>query len=312
MTTVSAVVPVCADIISVLGDLPETALVRILKCIKNISMHPDTLDRIQGAGFIPRLVMYISEVPGERPRSPEIRNQSLIALYNLCRINKLRQEIAASNGLIPALKKIILSNSPLNQFALPMICDLAHGSKKCLPELWKEDCATFYVNLLQYTYWQTNALESVSAWMSADVSEAVRLEGILRQPKSMEKIVRAFSSADVRTFTEMSSPLLKILYTVNGLKTVSGADTFVAILSQSPLPELAVRMLQQPRDDPLVRLRLLDLLQLVYMGCRSPKKFIIQHSLLSLVTTIMDTDKKVMVHERARAFLAALEANEVL
>lgn len=55
--------------------------------------------------------------------------QVLNALHNLCKINKRRQEQAAECGIIPHLMYFIKINSPLKQFALPLLCDMAHASR---------------------------------------------------------------------------------------------------------------------------------------------------------------------------------------
>lgn len=55
--------------------------------------------------------------------------QVLNALHNLCKINKRRQEQAAECGIIPHLMRFIRINSSLKQFALPLLCDMAHASR---------------------------------------------------------------------------------------------------------------------------------------------------------------------------------------
>ncbi|KAL5668826.1 hypothetical protein ACJX0J_021047, partial [Zea mays] len=42
-------------------------------------------------------------------------SQVLNALFNLCKINKRRQEQATENGIIPHLMKFVMSDSPLRQ-----------------------------------------------------------------------------------------------------------------------------------------------------------------------------------------------------
>lgn len=53
------------------------------------------------------------------------------ALFNLCRLSKIRQEEAAVAGAIPILQRVVQGSSPLKQFALPILCDFAHASKTC-------------------------------------------------------------------------------------------------------------------------------------------------------------------------------------
>lgn len=57
----------------------------------------------------------------------------------MCRLSKARQEEAASSGLIPLLKKVIQNKSPLKQFALPILCDLANAGKVSRRLLWQNE-----------------------------------------------------------------------------------------------------------------------------------------------------------------------------
>lgn len=85
-------------------------------------------------------------------------------LFNLCRLSKARQEEAALAGAIPALMTVVDRNSPLKQFALPILCDFAHTSKTCRKLLWQKDGFAFYVRLLQDPFFGVVALESLLAW----------------------------------------------------------------------------------------------------------------------------------------------------
>lgn len=51
----------------------------------------------------------------------ESLKQAVQTLYNLCRMEKSRQNEAAQAGVIPHLKRIIEASSPLKQFALPSV-----------------------------------------------------------------------------------------------------------------------------------------------------------------------------------------------
>src|SRR3954451_19140228 len=94
----------------------------------------------------------------------EIYNQTLHTLFNLCRIDKVRQEVAAKAGIIPYLLYIIRWNSPLKQFALPILCDFAHAGKVTRSKLWENEGLHAYLELLHDTYWQVNALEAIVSW----------------------------------------------------------------------------------------------------------------------------------------------------
>jgi hypothetical protein len=88
----------------------------------------------------------------------------LTTLFNLCRINKARQEEAAQAGLIPHLQQIAESSSPLKQFALPILCDMAHAGRACRNSLWHNDCLPVYLRLFKDPHWQVNAMDAVLVW----------------------------------------------------------------------------------------------------------------------------------------------------
>ena len=92
--------------------------------------------------------------------------------YNLCRLNKSRQEEAAQAGIIPSLKRVIESSSPLKQFALPILCDLASAGKSCRHLLWQHDGLSMYLRLLEDPYFQVSSLESILFWLVS--AQAVR------------------------------------------------------------------------------------------------------------------------------------------
>eukprot|EP00762_Andalucia_godoyi_P000625 ANDGO_05391.mRNA.1 MAP3K epsilon protein kinase 1 len=239
-------------------------------------------------------------------RASDVQNQVLMALYNLCRINKIRQEIAAEAGIIPCLMQLIMANSPLNQFALPMLCDLAHASKKCLAELARNDGVAFYLRILtRQSNWQANALEAIAAWITTDSVERKRVEQVLLVHDNLQKLVQGFATKDNRAFAALVQPMSKIVQSSTVLaEALSTTPEFVAV---------TVRQLQNPAlDDAQVRLRLLSLVEHLYTASKNPKRFIIEYRLFALVRSIMEGDKKVMVKEQAKNLLEAFESNQVL
>ena len=133
----------------------------LLKCVKNLSMEPKILDHLERAGTIATLIPLLSG-----PISERCKNHVLPCLFNMCRINKRRQELAAILGIVPHLKKVISDGSHLRQFALPIIFDLAHTSNISRAQLWKYDCVSFYLDLLKENYWQRFALNSLATWLN--------------------------------------------------------------------------------------------------------------------------------------------------
>jgi hypothetical protein len=131
----------------------------LLKCLKNLSMEPSALADLEAAGALETLIPLLSG-----PISDRCRNHILPCIFNMCRINKRRQERVAALGIVPHLKKVILDSSPLRQFALPILFDLAHTSAATRAELGKWNCQPFFLDLLRENYWQAFALNSLAVW----------------------------------------------------------------------------------------------------------------------------------------------------
>lgn len=136
-------------------DVIET----LLKCLKNLSMESAALADLEKAGTISILIPLL-----DGPLSDRCKNHIVPCIFNLCRINKRRQEEAAVHGIIPHLQCFILNDSHLKQYALPILCSLAYTSCVTRAELLKHGGAALYINLLKEAYWQTFALNSLAVW----------------------------------------------------------------------------------------------------------------------------------------------------
>jgi len=137
--------------------------ITMLKFIKNLSMLATTHDSLQNSGAIEALTDLLGasiDSIGFR----EISNQVLNVMYNLCRLSKTRQEDAALNGIIPILQKVVKTEWPLKEFALPILCDMAHSGKICRKILWQNKGLQFYISLLADKYWQVTALDAIFIW----------------------------------------------------------------------------------------------------------------------------------------------------
>ena len=150
----------------VLKNLKKMAPVHqitMLKFIKNLSMLSTTLDALHNSNAIDVLTELLSEGMN-LPHFRELSNQILNTIYNLCRLSKRRQEDAALDGIIPILIKIVKQERPLKEFALPILCDMAHSSKAARRELWQNKGLAFYISLLSDPYWQVTALDAIFTW----------------------------------------------------------------------------------------------------------------------------------------------------
>lgn len=137
--------------------------ITMLKFIKNLSMLSTTLDSLQNSNAIDVLTDLLRSTI-RRPHFREVSNQILNTIYNMCRLNKSRQEDAALNGIVPLLQKIVKTERPLKEFALPILCDMAHSGKVGRRELWRNKGLAFYISLLSDPYWQVTALDAIFTW----------------------------------------------------------------------------------------------------------------------------------------------------
>lgn len=137
--------------------------ITMLKFIKNLSMLSTTLDSLQNSNAIDVLTEILRSTM-KQPHFREVSNQILNTIYNMCRLSKPRQEDAALNGIIPLLQKIVKTERPLKEFALPILCDMAHSGKVGRRELWRNKGLPFYISLLSDPYWQVTALDAIFAW----------------------------------------------------------------------------------------------------------------------------------------------------
>lgn len=137
--------------------------ITMLKFIKNLSMLDRTHEALESANAIEILADLLSSSKS-KPNYLEISNQILNTMYNLCRLSHERQAEAAHSGLIPILQDIVWTERPLKEFALPILCDMAHSGKMCRKILWSNKGLQFYVKLLADRYWQVTALDAIFVW----------------------------------------------------------------------------------------------------------------------------------------------------
>lgn len=135
----------------------------MLKFVKNLSMLDKTHEALENANTI-EILTDLLKSSMNKPHFLEISNQVLNTMYNLCRLSKTRQEEAALHGIVPILQKIVKTERPLKEFALPILCDMAHSGKQCRKTLWNNKGLQFYISLLADKYWQVTALDAIFIW----------------------------------------------------------------------------------------------------------------------------------------------------
>ncbi|KAG0017501.1 hypothetical protein BGZ80_008209 [Entomortierella chlamydospora] len=280
--------------LSSLQNLPIELCVVMLKCIKNISMNSNTLDVLQNANAIHTLVQVLGERTGRF--ATDISNHVLTTLFNLCRINKSRQQEAAQAGIIPHLQQIAESSSPLKQFALPILCDMAHAGRACRNILWNNDCLPSYLRIFKDPYWQVNAMDAVLVWLQDETAD---VEQALLQPSSLNMFVQAFSTAKANSFENILEPLYKIIR----LSPDIARGIAVPALFHRLLDRLA-------HPKAVVRLNLLRILRAIFDVHPERIQLVVRYGIAGVVNRIAKEDSAVLVKELAREILVAFEESD--
>ncbi|CAG8748442.1 26935_t:CDS:1, partial [Racocetra persica] len=270
-----------------LYKLPSHLIVAVLKCIKNISMHSNTLDALQKAKAIQILTALLDkQVP---LYVTEISNQVLNTMFNLCRINKSRQEEAARAGLIPHLVYFASNNTPLRHFAIPILCEMAHTGQTCRDLLWQNNVLQLYLNLLVDKSWQVSAFEAILAWFQEETS---KVEPILLQQKNIELILEAFVVAKANSFENILEPLHLITQ-------LSAPVT--CVLAQSTFFDRLLHRFGHPK--PVVRLNLLRILKSICDVHPQREDVIKRYGLFEIIVKLSTEDPAVLIRELAKEIL---------
>lgn len=271
-------------------------LVVILKAVKHLSMNPTLLDALQNANAIEILVRILDE-HSAGPHSAEIANHIFQTCFNLCRLNKGRQEEAAQAGIIPNLVRIAETRSPLKQFALPLLCDLPSAGKSCRTLLWQHNGLGLYLRLLSDPYFQVSALEAILAWLQDETS---RVEDFLIQANSLEAMLNCFTNAKANSFEGLLDPFLKIC-------RLSQSVT-LGISSKSQFFRRITDRLGHGK--PVTRLNLLRILRAVFDVHPDRTGLVRRYGLLEIVERLSQNDGAVLVRELAREILPSLQSPE--
>ncbi|KAG8729498.1 hypothetical protein FRC11_008644, partial [Ceratobasidium sp. 423] len=271
-------------------------LVVILKAVKHLSMNPTLLDALQNANAIEILVRILDE-HSTGPHSAEIANHIFQTCFNLCRLNKGRQEEAAQAGIIPNLVRIAETNSPLKQFALPILCDLASAGKSCRTYLWQHNGLELYLRLLLDPYFQVSALEAILAWLQDETS---RVEDFLIQAGSLEAMLNCFTNSKANSFEGLLDPFLKICRLSQNIT--------LGIASKSQFFRRITDRLGHGK--PVTRLNLLRILRAVFDVHPDRTGLVRRYGLLEIVERLSKNDGAVLVRELAREILPSLQTPE--
>ncbi|KND88431.1 Cytokinesis protein sepH [Tolypocladium ophioglossoides CBS 100239] len=288
---------------SVLKDLRRMTPVHqvtMLKFIKNLSMLSTTIESLHSADAIEFLIDLLSySMKKDQKHFREISNQVLNTMFNLCRLSKERQEDAAVGGVIPLLLRIMKTERPPKEFALPILCDMAHSGSKGRRYLWQNKGLDFYVSLLTDQYWQVTALDAILVWLQ---EETANVESHLVDGNFTRAIVSCFSTNKLNAFdSNLLEPLLKLLRL---------SPSVAASLAK---PEMFAGIAQRlGHKKAVVRLNLLRLVRTIMDACepglgsgdgsRTLNSAQVR-SLMDSIQTLAETDSAVLVRNLASELL---------
>ncbi|KAF8583337.1 kinase-like protein [Ramaria rubella] len=263
-------------------------LVLMLKAVKHLSMNATLLEVLQNANALEILVRILDE-QSSGPHSTEVSNHVFQTCFNLCRLNKSRQEEAAQAGIISSLKRIIETSSPLKQFALPILCDLASAGKSCRTLLWQHDGLSMYLKLLLDPYFQVSALEAILAWLQ---DETARVEDVLAQPEAIQALLKSFVTAKAYSFENLLDPFLKICrISTNVTINIAKAEFFHRIIDRLS------------HSKAVVRLNLLRILRTVCDVHPDRACLVERYGIYDIVEKLSRQDGAVLVRELAREII---------
>jgi serine/threonine protein kinase len=282
---------------TVLKDLKRMSpqhQITMLKFIKNLSMLATTLDALQNSNAIEVL----TDLLGANMHAAhfrEISNQVLNTMYNLCRLSKARQEDAALNGVIPLLQRIVKTERPLKEFALPILCDMAHSGKVGRKVLWQNKGLHFYVSLLADQYWAVTALDAIFIWLQEETAKVE--EHLLRSDSAFSAaVLQCFNESKADAFENLLEPLQKMLRL---------SPPIAASLAHKTLFERTAVKVHAKK--PLVRLNLLRVIRSICDASEEQGALIIKYGLADSVKELARHDPAILVREMANDLVRSSE-----
>ncbi|KAI9042572.1 serine/threonine-protein kinase [Aspergillus affinis] len=273
--------------------------ITMLKFIKNLSMLSTTLDSLQNSNAIDVLTDLLRSTI-KRPHFREVSNQILNTIYNMCRLNKSRQEDAALNGIVPLLQKIVKTERPLKEFALPILCDMAHSGKVGRRELWRNKGLAFYISLLSDPYWQVTALDAIFTWLQEETAKVEEhlLENCNDKLSFTDAIIRCLTLSKANAFENLLEPLQKLLRLSPPIaSTLARPDLFTRIDQKLHHTKAAVR---------------LNLLRIISSICDSSEEqggLLAKYGLLDAIGEL-EHDPAILVRDMAGKLIKSNERSE--
>jgi hypothetical protein len=202
--------------------------------------------------------------------------------------------------MVPILQQIVISERPLKEFALPILCDFAHAGKSCRRLLWRLECLSTYLTILGDQYWQVNALDAILAWsiyffrsLTFRAQADAKVFDHLCDLTAVSSITKAFTTSKAHAFENLLEPLFKLLRL--------NAD-LACLMAKPEVFERLLERLRHPKA--IVRLNLLRILRTICDVHPQRQGLIAQYDLFDAVEKLAENDKAVLVKELAKEIMS--------
>ena len=270
----------------------STLVLPALKIVHSLSMDPCTLESLEVAGAIPALV---KQLEGNVDADSVVESYAIQALFYMLRVSFHRQNVAAACGLVAHLICVAQDKNQVKQFALPMLCDLAHASHACREQLKEHGAAAFFLSLSSDGYWRTPALNSLAMWHKED---RAFLDHFLTSDVHLEKLVTFFCHASWNAESALGpflamltkSPLLCTALSLKeafAARALSHLTSSQAIVRRGALQIFALLFAHHPRPKSFATA--IDLRRCVEGLCRDEEHLLVTETALALLTSIDST-----------------------
>jgi len=271
----------------------------LLHALRNLSF--DRVSHNKLSILIPTLCSIGLQFQKKNEFPKEIFNQSTHCLFNLCRKNRIRQELAVNSGLVAFLLFVVKNNKPLKEFAVPLICELATTSVASTitkASLFENRVVEFYLELLRdKSSFVTDALEAIAACLAIP-EERNKVETIIfnAKPPLSDYFVNPINQVQESVLETLMEGLIKALFVSSKLSISLGNDKS----ENSLVSALKKKLTTVTQANARVSL----LKTLLRIKQNQPNDFLRSRDLESLVTNFAQKDPSMLVQNIAKSILS--------
>eukprot|EP00123_Amoebidium_parasiticum_P014958 comp22719_c4_seq1/m.35302 comp22719_c4_seq1/g.35302 ORF comp22719_c4_seq1/g.35302 comp22719_c4_seq1/m.35302 type:complete len:1244 (-) comp22719_c4_seq1:60-3791(-) len=270
-------------------SMRDDLMVKILKCVKNLTSEAAALELLQESSVIEAFVRMAEKArhyDEKHPNLKDIQYNVFNALYNLLKVNRERQERAAVAGLVPYLMDFD-SKNVLRQFTLPILCDIGLCSRKTRDIIYNCNGLAFLFKLFEEDKnFQANVFDVFSVWLQDDPG---RMEPVLTEPRVVHLMIDVFGGAKSPYFDLMQRPLEKMVYASERLNHSLGSSRMVTVIIEK----------FKHTSNSNVRLMLMKILTALYERCLDKAEMVKRYDLLRALE-IVEGDSAIMVSEMGK------------